>query len=265
MTNTTTAPGIEEPAAILYDVTDRVATITLNRPRQRNAMNIALLDEMKVAFIQAEADENVDVVILTGTDPSFCAGLDLKVMASAGPELIRHAIEDVALKIESLSKPLIAAVNGAAVTGGFELALNCDFIVASDKATFGDSHARIGVQPPWGLTVRLPEAIGIRRAREMSFTGTYMGAQEALEFHLVNHVVPHDELLAFTRQIAAEIVASDQRGVRRIRKTYGKIYAEEQNLAFEREVAYEWLEGMFSGATIADRHQDVAKRGSAQQ
>ena len=92
-----------------------------------------------------------------------------------------------------LSKPLIGAVNGVAITGGFELALNCDFLVASEHAKFGDTHSRVGVMPGWGLTVLLPQAIGVRRAREMSFTGNFMLADEALAFGLVNHVVPHDE------------------------------------------------------------------------
>ena len=98
-----------------------------------------------------------------------------------------------------LTKPLIGAINGVAVTGGFELALNCDFLIASEHAKFGDTHTRVGVMPGWGLTVLLPQAIGVRRAREMSFTGNFMSADEALDVGLVNHVVPHAELIPFTR------------------------------------------------------------------
>ena len=119
-----------------------------------------------------------------------------------------------------MTKPLIGAINGVAVTGGFELALNCDFLVASERAKFGDTHTRVGVMPGWGLTVLLPQAIGVRRAREMSFTGNFMSAEEALHFGLVNHVVAHDDLLPFTRSLATDIIGNEQDGVRQIRATY---------------------------------------------
>src|SRR5699024_7927327 len=117
-------------------------------------------------------------------------------------------------------KPVIGAINGAAITGGFELALACDFLIASDRARFADTHARVGIQPWWGLTVPLPQAIGLRRAREMSATGNFRDAQKALDWGLVNHVVPHHDLLPFARGIAADIVSSDQRAVRQIFETY---------------------------------------------
>mgnify|MGYP000160953234 CR=1 FL=1 len=122
-----------------------------------------------------------------------------------------------------LSKPVIAAISGYAVAGGLELALNCDFLVASEHAKFGDTHTRVGVMPGWGLTVLLPQAIGVRRAREMSFTGNFMLADEALAFGLVNHVVPHDDLMPVTRAIAADIIGNEQDGVRQIRATYAAI------------------------------------------
>ncbi len=159
---------------------------------------------------QAEADADVDVIILTGTDPAFCAGLDLKELGStagnlgggSGADGSRNS-DGVRGPFPKLTKPLIGAVNGVAITGGFELALNCDFLVASEHAKFGDTHSRVGVMPGWGLTVLLPQAIGVRRAREMSFTGNFMLADEALAFGLVNHVVPHAELIPFTRRLAA--------------------------------------------------------------
>ena len=108
------------------------------------------------------------------------------------------------------TKPMIGAINGAAVTGGLELALGCDFLVASERARFADTHARVGVVPGWRLTVELPEAIGYRRAKEMSVTGNFVDAETALAWGLVNHVVPHDELLPFTRQLAADIASNDR-------------------------------------------------------
>ena len=122
----------------------------------------------------------------------------------------------------SIGKPVIGAVNGVAVTGGFELALACDFLVASERARFADTHARIGVQPGWGLTVLLPQAVGIRRARELSLTGNFLDAETALAWGLVNHVVAHDELLPTARQLAADIASNDQVGARRILRTYAE-------------------------------------------
>ena len=122
--------------------------------------------------------------------------------------------------LRPLSKPIIGAINGVAVTGGFELALNCDFLIASDQASFADTHARVGIQPGWGLTVLLPQAIGLRRAREMSTTGNFVDARTALEWGLVNRVVAHEDLLPTCRTLAADIVSNDQAGVRRILRTY---------------------------------------------
>ena len=111
-----------------------------------------------------------------------------------------------------LTKPLIGAVNGVAITGGFEVALACDFLVASEKAAFADTHARVGIMPGWGLTVLLPEAVGFRRAKELSATGNFLDAPTALAWGLVNHVVAHDECVPFAQELAADIATNDQRG-----------------------------------------------------
>ena len=122
---------------------------------------------------------------------------------------------------------MIGAINGVAITGGFELALNCDFLIASENAKFGDTHSRVGIMPGWGLTVLLPQAIGVRRAREMSFTGNFMAADEALTFGLVNHVVPHDELMPFTRPLAADIIGNEQPAVRVLRQSYAQVTSDD--------------------------------------
>lgn len=194
---------------VLYDVSDRIGTVTLNRPEARNALSSETMRQLRARMEHAESDADVDVIILTGADPAFCAGLDLKELGSEGNSLVGTGSPEVGRgqqvrgPFPRLTKPLIGAINGVAITGGFELALNCDFLIASERAKFGDTHARVGVMPGWGLTVLLPQAIGVRRAREMSFTGNFMGAEEALAFGLVNHVVAHDELMPFTRSIAA--------------------------------------------------------------
>ena len=163
-----------------------------------------------------------------------------------------------------MAKPLIGAINGAAITGGFELALNCDFLVASEHAKFGDTHARVGVMPGWGLTVLLPQAIGVRRAREMSFTGNFMLAPEALAVGLVNHVVPHEDLLPFTRSLAADIVGNDALGVREIRSTYAAITAEIDNWQIEAAASQTWRREQFSAEAVAERRAAIQSRGRQQ-
>jgi enoyl-CoA hydratase len=257
---------------VLYEVAERIATVTLNRPEARNALSSEVLRLLPDALRRADADDEVDVVILTGTDPAFCAGLDLKELGSTGGNLGGGSGADGAPNSSGargpfprMSKPVIGAVNGVAVTGGFELALNCDFLIASERARFGDTHARVGVMPGWGLTVLLPQAIGVRRAREMSFTGNFLSAQEALHFGLVNHVVAHDELLGFTRQIARDIVGNDQTGVRQIRSTYAEITADSDGWAIEARDGKAWARSMFDPARVAERRDGIISRGRTQQ
>ena len=258
-------------APVLLDVTDRIATITLNRPEARNALSSEVLQLLPQLMRDADADADVDVLVLTGADPAFCAGLDLKELGSSGGNLGGGSGADgsanrsgVRGPFPKLTKPLIGAVNGVAVTGGFELALNCDFLVASEHAKFGDTHARVGVMPGWGLTVLLPQAIGVRRAREMSFTGNFMSADEALQWGLVNHVVPHDELLTFTRSIAADIVGNDVAGVRRIRATYASIAHDDDAWETESRDSRAWQRSQFSPEQVAARRAAIQARGRTQ-
>jgi len=160
-----------------------------------------------------------------------------------------------------MTKPLIGAVNGVAITGGFELALNCDFLVASEHAKFGDTHTRVGVMPGWGLTVLLPQAIGVRRAREMSWTGNFMGADEALHLGLVNHVVSHDDLLPFTRRLALDIVGNDQPGVRQMKATYAEITAEDEAWRIEHTNGRRWQAERFSPEMVEARRRAIQARG----
>jgi enoyl-CoA hydratase len=256
---------------VLLDVADRIATITLNRPEARNALSSEVLRLLAQLMQHADDDDDVDVIILTGADPAFCAGLDLKELGSSGGNLTGGPGGDGTVNrggsrgpFPRLATPLIGAVNGVAVTGGFELALNCDFLVASDRAKFGDTHARVGVMPSWGLTVLLPQAIGVRRAREMSFTGNFMSADEALQLGLVNHVVPHDELLPFTCQLAADIVGNDRDGVRQIRQTYAAIAHDDDAWETEARDARAWRRSQFSAEKVAARREAIQARGRNQ-
>lgn len=249
---------------VLLDVADRIATITLNRPDARNAQSSNVLRLLNERLDRAEHDDDVDVIVLTGTDPAFCAGLDLKELGSSGGNLGGGGSSGGRGPFPRVTKPLIGAVNGVAVTGGFELALNCDFLVASEHAKFGDTHSRVGVMPGWGLTVLLPQAIGVRRAREMSFTGNFMGAEEALAFGLVNHVVSHDELLPFTRGLAADIIGNEQDGVRQIRATYAAIAMDDDHWETEARDARAWRRSQFDPAKVAARRKGIQQRGKQQ-
>ena len=257
---------------VLVEVDERVATMTLNRPRQRNALSRALQRRLRDVMIELEADDDVDVVILTGADPAFCAGVDLKELGGGGlrPD---DSVELVLPKdgargpFPPLTKPLIGAVNGVAVTGGFELALACDFLVASEHAKFADTHSRVGVMPGWGLTVLLPQAIGVRRAREMSTTGNYIDATTAAAWGLVNHVVAHDELLPFCRTLAADIVSNDQTGVRQMLDTYrrGTGTTADEAWVIEADVARAWARDRHDPAAVEARRLAILERGRAQQ
>jgi enoyl-CoA hydratase len=254
------------------EVAERVALVTLNRPEVRNALNRELRGALLSGMAALDADDGVDVVVLTGADPAFCAGLDLKELGAEG----RSGDDALAPRdevppwergpIPRMSKPVIGAVNGPAVTGGFELALWCDLLVASDRAAFADTHARVGIMPGWGLSVLLPQAVGVRRAREMSATGNYVDAHTALVWGLVNHVVPHVDLLPFARTLAADIASSDQRAVARIMRTYaeGSLVGMGDAWHIEADVARSWQGGGIDPAAIEARRLAIIERGRAQ-
>ncbi|CMS25992.1 enoyl-CoA hydratase [Mycobacterium tuberculosis] len=242
---------------LLIDTDERVRTLTLNRPQSRNALSAALRDRFFAALADAEADDDIDVVILTGADPVFCAGLDLKELAG------QTALRDISPRWPAMTKPVIGAINGAAVTGGLELALYCDILIASEHARFADTHARVGLLPTWGLSVRLPQKVGIGLARRMSLTGDYLSATDALRAGLVTEVVAHDQLLPTARRVAASIVGNNQNAVRALLASYHRI--DESQTA-----AGLWLEACAakqfrtSGDTIAANREAVLQRGRAQ-
>ncbi len=249
---------------VLIEVVERVATITLNRPAVRNALNGPLLDGLHAAVSGLDADDDVDVLVLTGADPAFCAGVDLKALGS-GEMGFRH-VGDGRNPIAGHVKPLIGAVNGFAVTGGLEIALNCDLLIASDRARFADTHARVGIQPGWGLTVLLPQAIGVRRARQMSLTGNYIDAATAAAWGLVNQVVAHDELLPTCQALALDIVSNDQGALRRILATYAEGAATTAAEAWEIEarVSRTW-EQQRDPSEVERRRGAITERGRTQQ
>jgi enoyl-CoA hydratase len=252
---------------VLVDIAESVAVVTLNRPEARNALNVELLRALPATMRELDADDGVAVVILTGADPAFCAGLDLKQLGSSGDNLSGGGEGVAATPFpDDTSKPVIGAVNGPAVTGGLELALHCDFLIASERARFGDTHARVGVVPGWGLSVLLPQAVGVRRAKEMSLTGRFLTAADALACGLVNHVVAHEQLLPTARALAADIVAADQRAARALLAEYKQTTATTVAEGFEIEgrLFREWSRRTFDPATVERRRQAIVERGRAQ-
>jgi enoyl-CoA hydratase len=230
---------------------DRMRTITIDRPDVKNALTQRMRDDLCALLADTDADDAVDVVVLTAVDPVFSAGVDFKEVAGASVAERRGASVaerrgasvaerrsgatprprstiDPGAALRAMTTPVIGAVNGACVTGALEIALSCSFVVASERARFADTHARLGVMATWGLTALLPRAVGLRMATEMSLTGNFVDAVTAQRIGLVNHVVPHDDLLATACAIARDVAPGPAgRAIARVyRDTDGQPFAD---------------------------------------
>lgn len=247
-------------------VADGVAQLTLSRPEARNAINPPMRRGLRAAVADCDADDAVAVMILTGADPAFCAGIDLKLLGQQPDKMLGDVTSGSVPPLPPRTKPLIGAINGPAVTGGFELALACDILIASERAAFADTHARVGVMPGWGLTALLTDLIGRNRAREMSLTGNFVLAQQAYEWGLVNSVVPHEDLLRAAHGLAQDIIDNDQAGVRQMLATY----ASQQDAALaeawelESEGSRSFATTTTAGADVEARRDAIMARGRAQ-
>jgi len=250
---------------VLLDVDGPVATITLNRPAARNAISGELLTRLGGAMATVEADDEVRVAILTGADPAFCAGVDLKEL-NQETSVLRDSTRGPNAPWVPVSKPVIAAVNGAAITGGLELVLNCDIVICSERAVFADTHARVGVLPGWGLSVLLPLAVGRSRARQMSFTGDFLPAAQALTAGLVSEVVRHENLLGRAREIAGAIAGNDRSAVRALLASYRRVEAELVAGGYDAEqrASLDWSRSGLDLAETSRRRAAVTERGRAQ-
>ena len=203
-------------SVVLVEKSGAVATVTLNRPESLNAFNQELRTTFVREMLELRNDKSVCVVIVTGAGRAFSAGLDLKELSTAS---LGEASNVTFISVlDDMAVPVIAAVNGYAITGGFELALACDIIVAAQGARFADTHARVGVMPGGGISVRLPRAIGVRKAKELSLTGNFLTAADAFQMGLVNRVVPIDQLLPAARELAGQITSADQHIVRQLKR-----------------------------------------------
>lgn len=196
---------------ILYQKKNSIAKIILNRPRALNALNKIMITEIGDALGDAEKDNNVRVVVITGNGKAFCVGADLKFVKEelnslyAQQEFFRFGNKTLMNAIENLNKPVIAAVNGFAFAGGLELLLVCDLVIAAENALLADQHINYGLVGPGGSTQRLPRLVGIRKAKEIIFTGERLSANEAERIGLVNRVVPAEELERATDRLATKI------------------------------------------------------------
>jgi enoyl-CoA hydratase len=233
---------------LLVDERDGVVTLTLHRPDVRNALDAELAAAIPAAVRAADADPATRAIVLTGTDPAFCAGFDLRGVVT-GERHGDNPHPGYWGALPPTRSPVIGAINGAAVTGGLELALACDFLVASERARFADTHSKVGAIPGWGLTILLPEAVGMRRARQMSLTGELVDATTALAWGLVNEVVAHAELLPRAHAIATMISATPADAAATVRSLYAEVadLDGEAAWAHENHRARAWMRDRFAG------------------
>lgn len=259
---------MEQP--VLVEREGAVGIVTLNRPHAMNALSGALRQAMAEVMHDLDADDAVRVVILTGAgERAFSAGLDLKELG-ADPRALAAATateadNNVVVAIEKCRKPVIGAINGVAITGGFEVALACDILLASSNARFADTHARVGLLPGWGLSQKLSRLIGIYRARELSLTGNFLDAHTACAWGLVNRVVSPEALLPSARDLASDIVSADPAMVAAYKKLIGDGFALPfgEALALEHSVSTA-ANAAVSSDSVETRRAEVLRRGRAQ-
>jgi enoyl-CoA hydratase len=202
---------------VLRERHQRAMVLTLNRPEKGNLLNFAMLTSLREALAAADADEAVDAIVLTGAGSAFCVGDDGADILSADPAVARQINEAIFRSPyvwPPTSKPVIGAINGATERGGMEVAMQCDFLIASEKATFRDAHVIDGVVPAWALTATLPAAVSRGTAIRMMLTCRPLDAEQALIAGLVTQVVAHDALLAQALEVVADIARCDQPAVR---------------------------------------------------
>lgn len=262
---------MSEPV-ILVEKSGGIATVTLNRPGAMNALSRELRVAIAETFEALEADENIRVAILTGAGKAFCAGLDLKELggdasAVGGSGGVNATIgdKDPVTSIGHFSGPVIGAINGVAITGGFELALACDVLLCSENARFADTHARVGILPGWGLSQKLSRAIGLYRAKELSLMGNFLSAQQADEWGLINRVVPADELLPAARKLAEDMLSVVPQCLSGYKQLIDDGFAQDFGTALKTERQFSNAANQsVAPEEIAARRADIQERGKAQ-
>jgi 2-(1,2-epoxy-1,2-dihydrophenyl)acetyl-CoA isomerase len=242
---------------ILYTVTDNVATLTFNRPEVRNAFNDQMADELQAALKNAERDETVRCLVITGAGQGFCAGQDLAAIRDRGDEVsfrdhLKKTYNPIVAKLRSIEKPVIAAVNGAAAGAGWGLALACDIRYASDAAKFRLAFIGIGLAPDSGTSYFLPRIIGLGKALELAYTNDLVDANAALSLGLVNKVVPADQLMSTTMELAKKLAQGPTRGMGLTKRAMNHALTSDLTEALDYEAHTQEIAGR-----SADHHEGV--------
>lgn len=241
-----------------------VRLLTMNRPAARNALSRDLIRALYTALTDADADDAVRAVVLTGADPAFCAGVDLKEAARDGADYFAEfQSQSCITRVAEMHTPIVGAINGAVFTGGLEMALGCDFLIASERAVFADTHARVGILPGGGMTARLPQVVGAAMARRLSMTGEVVDAVRAERIGLVTEVVPHARLLDRALEVAgqiAEVPAATMAGLKEIYRrgtdaVISPALAAEHDIAGAQDRDFAGLGARFDSVTARNRAQ----------
>lgn len=240
---------------ITLEKKDHIARIALNRPDSLNAINSAMARELLSAFDDAENDNNIRVVILTGNGRAFSAGMDLKAVAVEGADMF-----DIAMpafdRVAEFKLPVIGALKGYVITGGMELALGCDIIIAADNTMFRDTHLRVGILPAGGNTQRMPRIAGEKKGKELLFTSRFLPAREAEALGLINKVVPLEKLDEEAWTMAGTIAETS----RELLIAMKKLINEGMGMDFRAALLYERMVGTASiRATAKDKMKQVGK------
>jgi len=251
---------------LLTEVSDGLAVLTLNRPQAMNALSRELRVELSRTIDALAEDSSVRVMILTGSGRAFSAGLDLKELGSGGSQ-IGGVLEggNVVAALGRFKGPIIGAINGAAITGGFELALACDVLIASSAARFADTHVRVGVMPGWGLSQKLSRAIGISRAKEVSLTGNFLSAEQAAAWGLVNRVVAPEALMPAARQLAQDMLSAIPENLIAYKQLIDEGFGQDFKTALETEQrVFRATAKAVSADAIEQRRGEIRQRGQSQ-
>lgn len=241
-----------------------VRVVTMNRPTARNALSRELVRTLYTALTDADGDESVRAVVLTGADPAFCAGVDLKEAQRDGMAYFgEFQSQSCITATGEMGTPIVGAINGATFTGGLEMALGCDFLIASERAVFADTHARVGILPGGGMTARLPQIVGAAMARRLSMTGEVIDAARAEHIGLVTEVVVHERLLDRTVDLAGQIAEVPRPTMQGLKEIYGRglgpliapALTAEHDIAFAQTHDY---------ASLGDQFRSVSERNKEQ-
>lgn len=255
---------------IMLEKKDRLAIVTLNRPQAMNALSSELIAAISETFSNLQKDPSVGAVILTGAGKAFCAGLDLKELSN-GEHMMKGIVKReetgnaLCTALQLFDRPVIGAINGVAITGGFELALACDILIASRNARFADTHARVGIIPGSELSQKLSRMIGIYRAMEVSLTGNFIDAATAADWGLVNRVVEPEDLIPACRKLADDILSCPPDMIVKYKKLIsdGFHMTLAEGIQLEKKVNIEHFLSV-KPETVAERREGILDRGRKQ-